>query len=253
MPASEDVSCSLGAPNRRKDNSGEDLTVVDRLEAVIWDFNGTIIDDVELVVRSVNHQLLHRGLPELTVDRYRHIFGFPVEDYYRHIGLIAANDSMADLSTEFHRLYNVGLRDCKVYPGVVDALKRFADMSIRQFVLSAMEQALLVDALQWLGIRRFFEAAYGLAHLEADSKVARGRELLRDHRIVPESALLIGDTDHDAEVAEALGVDVVLVSRGHQTEAKLRATGRAVYGDMEGVLEAVQIWADSSKTKSGDC
>jgi len=196
------------------------------VDAVIWDFNGTLIDDVDLVVRSVNVQLAKRGLPRLTVERYRDLFGFPVADYYRRIGLDPDAEPMSELSAEFFEAYAPGLPSCPLRDGVLDALAAFRDAGVRQFVLSAMEERLLSATIEHLGIGRFFVAVCGLSHLEGDSKVERGRELLAGFAIRPESAILIGDTDHDAEVASALGLSTVLIARGHQSEARLRAYGR---------------------------
>jgi phosphoglycolate phosphatase len=196
-----------------------------RLDTVIWDFNGTLIDDVDPVVRSVNTQLEARGLPQLTLERYRQVFGFPVADYYRRIGLDSGAESIDSLSDEFHTVYVPMLMDCPLHDGTLEALEMFRSAGARQFVLSAMEEAALRAVVEHLGIAGFFEAVYGLGHLNADSKISRGHELLRDQDIDPRGAVMIGDTDHDAEVAEALGLGVVLVAGGHQSESRLRATG----------------------------
>jgi len=198
------------------------------LDTVIWDFNGTLIDDVGPVVQSVNKQLEARGLPALSLERYRDVFGFPVADYYRTIGLDPDAESIDSLSEEFHTAYVPMLMDCPLHDGVVEGLEAFRDAGVRQFVLSAMEEEALRAVVGRLGIAEFFEAVYGLGDLNADSKVSRGRELLRDHRIEPRGAVMIGDTDHDAEVAEALGLGIVLVAGGHQSESRLRATGHRV-------------------------
>jgi phosphoglycolate phosphatase len=199
------------------------------LTTVIWDFNGTLIDDLDLVVRSVNAQLAKRGLPALSAEAYRDVFRFPVQDYYRAIGVTFENESMADLSADFFAGYAPALKDCPLHIGVAQTLKAFEAQGTRQFVLSAMEQGMLRSMIGHLGIESHFSGIYGLAHQEGDSKVARGRELLHDFRIEPTTALLIGDTDHDAEVAAALGVSAVLIGLGHQSEERLRVTGRPVY------------------------
>jgi len=104
-----------------------------------------------------------------------------------------------------------------------------------------MKESLLHAAIEHFGIADFFEAAYGLAHLEADSKISRGRELLTDHRIRPETTLLIGDTNHDAEVADALGISVVLVAQGHQDIERLRETGRSVHRNVRTLLNLSSV------------
>ncbi len=209
------------------------------LEVAIWDFNGTLIDDLDHVVHTVNVQLARRGLRTITVERYRAVFGFPVEEYYRRIGLDPSAESMAEMAAEFYEEYVPGLLDCALHAGAIEALVAFRNAGLRQFVLSAMEEALLRSAVDRLGIAGFFDAVYGLAHLEADSKISRGRELLGDHDVGPKSALLIGDTDHDAEVADALGVSVVLIAQGHQAAARLEATGRGVFDGLTSLIAAV--------------
>ncbi|MFC2078857.1 HAD family hydrolase, partial [Candidatus Bipolaricaulota bacterium] len=199
-----------------------------KLESVIWDFNGTLIDDLDHVVCSVNVQLVNRNLPQLTRATYRSVFGFPVEDYYRRIGFDLETDSMADLSAEFFSTYGPGLRNCSLHRGVLDTLQRFKLLQLRQFVLSAMEQEMLQAMVEHLEIDVYFNGVYGLAHLEGDSKVSRGRDLLRDFDVEPNTALLIGDTDHDAEVADTLHLSAALVSQGHQSHERLRATNHDV-------------------------
>jgi phosphoglycolate phosphatase len=206
---------------------------------VIWDFNGTLIDDIDPVVASVNSQLEKRGLPRVTTARYREVFGFPVEDYYRRLGLDFENETIAELAAGFFAEYTPKLQGCSLHEGIAEALDRLASLGVRQFVLLVMEQGMLQEMIGHSGIDRFFEGVYGLANQEGASKVARGEELLRDFRIDPASALLIGDTDHDAEVGAALGVSTILVSWGHQSEARLRGSDIPVVRDASELLSFV--------------
>jgi len=207
-------------------------------DAVIWDFNGTLIDDLDLVLRAVNLQLSRRHLTPLSRNGYREVFGFPVSDYYRRIGLDVDGESMAALSDEFFDAYRPGLSRCDLYPGVSDALRAFEHCGVRQFVLSAMEETMLRSVLCHLGIAEYFGAAYGLAHLEGDSKLSRGRELVADQNIDPARALLIGDTRHDADVATALGMSAALVSTGHQSIERLSVAGWPVFPSAAAVARA---------------
>ena len=207
--------------------------MVRKYDSVIWDFNGTLVDDLDLVVKTVNVQLAKRDLPALTAAEYRDVFGFPVEDYYRRLGVDFRQETMAELSADFFADYGPALKGCSLHPGVQRALLTFRQQGVRQFVLSAMEEGMLHDMIRHLGVHGFFEAVYGLGHQEADSKISRARELLADHSINPHTTLLIGDTLHDAEVARAVCVTPVLVSQGHQSVAQLKAAGCAVYETVE--------------------
>lgn len=205
---------------------------------VIWDFNGTLIDDLDLVVRTVNIQLTKRNLPSLTKDDYRDVFGFPVEDYYRRIGVTFEDETIADLSADFFADYAPALKDCPLHDNTLDALRQVEAHGMRQFVLSAMEQGMLRSMISHLNIGHFFDGVYGLAHQKGDSKVMRAQELTRDFDIDPAAALFIGDTDHDAEVAQALGMSVLLISTGHQSTQRLRETGHLVFESYQDLLQS---------------
>jgi phosphoglycolate phosphatase len=206
---------------------------------VIWDFNGTLINDIDPVVTSVNTQLTQRGLPAVTAEHYREVFGFPVEDYYRRLGLTFETETIADLAEGFFAEYTPKLKGCSLHEGILEALDHLAILGMRQFVLSAMEQGMLREMICHAGIDGFFEGVYGLANQEGASKITRGEELLRDFDIDPATALLIGDTDHDAEVGDALGVKTVLVATGHQAEHRLRATQARVLPNAHALLDFI--------------
>ena len=205
---------------------------------VVWDFNGTLIDDAGLAVRSVNELLDRRGLPMLTVETYRGVFGFPIHDYYERIGVDMASESPERLAEEFHERYIEGLPGVALQPGVETALARFAERGCRQFVLSAMDEGLLVPAIERLGIAGWFVAVYGLDNRFAHSKIGRGEVLVKTFGLRGRRTLMIGDTDHDAEVAESLGFDALLVACGHQSEGRLRESGHRVYGTPTDLIDS---------------
>ena len=209
-----------------------------RWNTVLWDFNGTLLDDVTLSVSSVNALLAARGLPSLTVPAYRQVFGFPISEYNRAIGFDLEAESMETISDQYHVEYMRGLPEMGLHQDVRKALTTFREAGVRQFVLSAMEEGRLRGAIEALGIGAFFEAVYGLGDLLGHSKIDRGRELLSDHRIDPARALMIGDTDHDAEVALELGTDIALVAQGHQSADRLRTVTDAVYEHLADLVQA---------------
>ncbi len=209
------------------------------LETVIWDFNGTLIDDLCLAVRSINVELERRGLPLVTVASYREVFAFPMADYYVRLGFDLTAETMEGLADEFHETYLPGLPSCPLHEGVADILEALSGLGIAQYVLSAMEEETLRASLKRLGIARCFQGVYGLGNRLADSKLSRGRDLVSDFQIAAETALFIGDTDHDLEVANALGTQVVLVAQGHQSAQKLRALGSPVFATFHELRQAL--------------
>ncbi len=211
-----------------------------RVDTIIWDFNGTLVDDVDPALAAINRMLSRRGLPAVTRDVYRSVFGFPLSDYYRKLGVDVSRETMQGLADEFHEAYLPGLPACGLQEGVLEILDLATRSGRRQFVLSALEESELRRAIAGLGIADRFDAVCGLDHRLGDSKLARGRELFERHGLCAATTLLIGDMDHDAEVAAALGVEVALVARGHQSAETLRGSCPRVFDsfrELRAVLE----------------
>jgi phosphoglycolate phosphatase len=211
-----------------------------RGRAVIWDFNGTLVNDVDLALRSINTMLTRRGLAPVTRDVYRRAFGFPLADYYRKLGVDLSRETMAGLADEFHAAYLPELPKCELHVGVKEILDLVHNAGGRQFVLSALEEGALRDAVERLGIGDCFGAVYGLDHRLGDSKLARGRELAERYGLSNKATLFVGDMDHDAEVARALDIPVALVAQGHQAPETLRACGCRVFETFAELRTAIE-------------
>jgi phosphoglycolate phosphatase len=63
-----------------------------RFDSIIWDWNGTLLNDVEVAINSINRLLYDRNLVPLTLERYLDVFTFPVQDYYEVIGFDLINE-----------------------------------------------------------------------------------------------------------------------------------------------------------------
>jgi phosphoglycolate phosphatase len=207
-------------------------------KALIWDFNGTILDDLDLVLESINALIRSRSLKPLTADFHRAHFGFPIEPYYRSLGFDFTDEDFASLSEEYHEGYMKGLARARLASGSNELFALFRRHSVPQFILSAMEQSLLDRTVGLLGIEGNFRAVYGLGDLLARSKVDRGRELIREQGIAPEATYFIGDTDHDVEVAEALGVTPIVVAAGHQAPERFSEDRARVFTDLHELYRA---------------
>lgn len=200
---------------------------------IIWDWNGTLIDDRKLCVEVINSILTEEGLPALSMQQYLETFRFPVVEYYKMLGLGTDAASFEQLAAAFTERYRAGVRDCRLYPHVLDSLRSFDEQNIRQSILSAAKENPLKLLLKHYEIGHHFDHVYGLSDNYATSKIDRGRELLAKLDVATESIVLIGDTDHDAEVGRALGIDVVLIADGHQTAERLKKAHSRVIEPME--------------------
>ena len=209
-------------------------------EYCIWDFNGTILDDVETGIRSVNVLLRQRGLPVLEDKAaYRRVFGFPIRDYYERLGFDFEREPYEVVAPLWVEQYLKHVVDAPLYEDVIETLELLRRRGVRQTVISATELGMLRQQLRQLGIDGYFEEILGLDNIHAASKMALAQEWRVRH---PRArAIFLGDTDHDRETAAAMGAECYLIARGHQSADYLETLGvpvfpslRALFGETEG-------------------
>ena len=195
---------------------------------IVWDWNGTLVDDVAACVTTLNVLLRRHALRPVNARQYRDRFGFPVRSYYEQIGFDFARHDWDELAIGFHKIYRVVSRGCRLRRGVRTTLARLKEKGYAMSILSACETVLLEEMVAARGIRDAFDGLYGLDDLYAHSKVSAGRRLLKRLGGDAQHLLMVGDTVHDAEVARELGCQAVLLCGGHQSRRRLLETGRPV-------------------------
>jgi phosphoglycolate phosphatase len=195
---------------------------------IIWDWNGTLMDDAWLCSQIMNGMLSRRGLDVITPEHYAEIFDFPVSDYYRRAGWDFSAIPFETLSDEFVAEYSKRIAECPLRAGTGEALTRAARAGLTQSVLSAAKQSLVDRLVAHYGLAEYFESVHGIADHHAAGKVEMAKRWLAESGRDPAGMLLVGDTVHDHEVAQELGVDCVLVFSGHMSVSRLQATGAPV-------------------------
>ncbi len=185
----------------------------------LWDFNGTILDDVELGINAVNKLLAERGIPTIpNKDAYRAAFDFPIIEYYKKLGFDFTQESYEVVAKLWVNNYLAGLGEASLFDGVLEALDFFDSHGVHQSVLSASERGMLSGQLKDLGIYGRFEEVLGIDNIYADSKLAIAKHWREEH---PDAhVMFIGDTTHDCETAELLGADCYIVTAGHHPREK---------------------------------
>ena len=206
------------------------------MNSVIWDWNGTLLNDIDLCINSINTLLKNRNLSEINTETYKKVFTFPVKDYYKAVGFDFGKEDFSIPAHQFIDLYNNGFDSCPLQKTAVEVLTCFREKGVRQFVLSAMEHQMLKKTLKIKEITHFFEGIAGLKDHYAVSKIEQGMQLINDFKIDIEKTWLIGDTIHDFEVATELGVKCILIADGHQSEERLMQKGGVVISDIQQLI-----------------
>jgi phosphoglycolate phosphatase len=207
-----------------------------RYSHIIWDWNGTLLDDVDWCVSVINRMLAKRNLKIFaeTCD-YHAVFSFPVIDYYRKIGFDFEKEPFADLAVEYVEDYYSDSEKFLLHENAEEVLREIHERGLKQVILSASEINYLKAQLSGFDIEKYFVQILGISDIYAGSKTETGLEFMRRNNV--ERALLIGDTEHDFETAKALGADCVLIPGGHQSRERLETLGVPVLENLSEVLE----------------
>ncbi len=199
---------------------------------IIWDWNGTLLDDVDIVIDAMNNLLRRRGLPLINRELYKHIFTFPVKDYYARLGFDFLVEPFEKLADEFTAEIYSNKYCYKLFPEVEGILEKVNCLGITQSILSASAQDKLTEMIDTFGIGRYFKAVNGLSNHYAHSKIEAGKQCLSILEIKVDEVIFIGDTAHDFEAAAALGCDCLLIANGHQSYTRLKPLKAALVNSL---------------------
>ncbi|OQA03598.1 MAG: Phosphoglycolate phosphatase [Planctomycetes bacterium ADurb.Bin401] len=204
---------------------------------IIWDWNGTLLDDAWLCVEILNKMLACRNMTATTLEQYQNHFDFPVIDYYLKLGFDFAKEDFDSVAREYILSYNAHFQKCSLRKGIRDAISQLKTAGFSQSVLSASQQTSLIEALECYNLKSLFENICGLDDYYAHGKVDAGKKLMRNLKAHAKEILLIGDTTHDYQVACELGADCMLLPAGHQSRERLAAAGAKVCNDLNEALK----------------
>ena len=203
---------------------------------VLWDWNGTLIADVPHVVSINNLVFRAYGYRDTTAEEYRALFHFPVRDYYLEYGV--TEEDFQAIAEEWNKLYVEGFASVPLAPHVADVVKRFQKAGFRQVILSASQiDQLRAQVACFSELDGIFDEVLGIDNVYASSKVQLAKDYLASSGIDPSETVFIGDTSHDAEVAQAIGVRCLLISGGHQNDDVLNGTGATVMKSLMDVCD----------------
>ena len=195
-----------------------------------------MLNDLDICIDCINMLLASRQLPILDTDRYRQIFTFPVKEYYIKAGFDLEKEPFDVLAVEFIDRYKDKIPDAALFPAVINALKTFKRMGVKQYIVSAMEQEFLRGMVSCFNLSDYFEEIHGITDHFAESKTNIADHLIRNSKLEKPFTWFIGDTLHDFEVANETGINCVLVNQGHQANDRLQHAGCPVVSNLDEVV-----------------
>ena len=208
-----------------------------RYETIIWDWNGTLLNDVDTCIQCMNILLQDRKIPMLDHKRYLEIFTFPVKDYYIQAGFDLEKEPFEVPAHQFIDLYRKEVLHSPLHGQVQEVLAYLQGKGYIQVILSAMERDFLLQTMGDKGIMQYFRGIYGIDNHLGAGKTMAASQLMKELSCDPKRTLVVGDTLHDAEIANELGVSCVLVAHGHQSFERLLVSGHPVVHSLRDLME----------------
>ncbi len=213
-----------------------DLYDMKQYKHIIWDWNGTLLNDVWLAVDVMNSILLARKMPGITTASYRRVFDFPVKNYYQKLGFDFNKESFEKIGTEFIGAYDKRHLECKLHNNTLDVIAHLHTQGRNQSILSARKHEELLCGIKNFGLQRYIPVQSGLHDHYANGKIELGKKHFERIDESPENVVMIGDTTHDYETAKTLGIDCILLSHGHQHRKRLEKCKVRIFDNIMDII-----------------
>jgi phosphoglycolate phosphatase len=201
---------------------------------IIFDWSGTLVDDLPAVWQASNYVCTQAGVPELSLDQFRREFSLPFEHFYNRR---APHIQMEQLEVWFHSHFKTVQDTVVPLPQAREFLEFCRQKRVRTFLLTAVHPDHFAIQAAATGFADFIDEPY----LAVRDKRAKIHELLREQKLDPIETLFVGDMQHDIESAKHGGVHSCAVLTGYQSLDQLRASAPDLIvehlGELRQILE----------------
>ena len=199
---------------------------------IIFDWSGTLVDDLPAVLQASNYVLTQSGRPAMSLDQFRAEFQLPFTKFYdQHTPEVPFDQ----LEAWFHAEFRNAQGSVVALPHARDFLEFCREQKIRMFLLSTIHGEHFTEQNRSLGFDAFLEKPY----TDIWDKREKIHDILRDHQLKPDETLFIGDMEHDISTARHGGVHSCAVLTGYNTLEQLRAAKPDLIVEHLGELKAV--------------
>ncbi|MFE7585749.1 HAD family hydrolase [Streptomyces gardneri] len=206
---------------------------------LVWDWNGTLLDDTGAVIGATNAAFAELGLEQITLERYRELYTVPVPKFYeRLMGRLPTDEEWTVMDGAFHRHYWARAEDCGLTLGAAELLAARQASGFTQSLLSLAPHAELIPLVRRHGIAERFVRMDGRVDASTDGKSGHMVRHLAALSVPAERVVVIGDAADDALAAAYVGARAVLYTGGSHSRASLERVGVPV---VDSLAEAVAV------------
>ncbi|MFI6417594.1 HAD family hydrolase [Streptomyces sp. NPDC050842] len=206
---------------------------------LVWDWNGTLLDDISAVIGASNAAFAEIGIEPITLERYRELYTVPVPKFYeRLMGRLPTDEEWTVMDGAFHRHYWVRAEACALTLGAAELLAARQASGFTQSLLSLAPHAELIPLVRRHGIAERFVRMDGRVGDSTDGKSGHMVRHLEALRVSADRVVVIGDAADDAVAAAHVGAKAVLYTGGSHSRASLERVGVPV---VDSLAEAVSV------------
>jgi phosphoglycolate phosphatase-like HAD superfamily hydrolase len=213
----------------------------DRSAHIVWDWNGTLLHDIDVVLEATNASFQEIGIPPISLERYRDLFCVPIPQFYeRLLGRLPSDAEWEVMDGAFHRNYFALADRAMLTEGAPELLSAWGDSGNTHSLCSLAPHERLLPWVSRLGIQEHFIRVDGSQGTGAvDGKAGQmARHVAALRKVDPTRTVVIGDATDDARAAAHAGVRAVLYTGGSHSRASLELAGVPV---VDSLAEAVEL------------
>lgn len=194
-----------------------------KYSTIIWDFNGTLVDDVYAAIGAVNDMLIKRNQNPITINEYSENVDIPIWKFYERV-FVPGTITPEDAISEFAAGYDKYIKPRPLMEGAEEILSYLQKAGKNQLVVSASHIDKVTASLETLGIRSYFQTVLALTDYNCTDKSFLAQQYVSENNISAECVLVIGDCVADWQMSKALYCDCVLITKGHQSRREFALT-----------------------------
>ena len=197
---------------------------------IIFDWSGTLVDDLNAVWRSTNFTLKQSGRPEMTLAEFRSEFSLPFDQFYERV---TPGVSLDQLEIWYKASFQEEQKSIKPLPHALEFFEFCRQHDIKTYLLSTIHPDHY--RVQSADLPFKFDHAY----VRIMDKRKRIAEILLEQNLNPAQTVFIGDMEHDVETARAGGIKSCAVLTGYNTRDQLAAANPDLIVDHLGELQSM--------------
>ncbi len=210
------------------------------IKYVFWDFNGTILDDLDLSIKLLNEILKNENKQAVSKEKYLEIFDFPLKKYYQEAGIFYDEENFMRIANYFIENYQPQSLKLNLHKGVKETLLNLKEKGIKNICLSASETNNLIEQLKHYQIHDCFDEIIGTNNIIAIGKDKLGIKYLKENKIDKNEVVYLGDTTYDYDISCRMGVKSVLFTGGHNSLQRLKNTQGVLIRKISDIIKIIE-------------